>query len=154
MMGMPPMGGMPAGAPMGGPPAPTGPPPIAGPLDSIGEIVYDSNVDKYIAENTNEDEGEIALSIWEDYGGNPDGTADPHKIGKRTKKDTNRPPDVVAKEVLDTDERKWERLENGKNISEITSLEELSSIMKSMIFSTVKKYSTPPPPPPGAAPPM
>ena len=163
-MGMDPMGGMmpPAGAPMGmppmpaGAPPPTGPPPIAGPLDSIGEIVYDSNLDKYIAENSNEDDQELALSIWTDYGGNPDGTAAPEKKGRRTEDDASRPIEAVMQEIKDTSDRKWERLEEGKTIDTITSFEELVSIMKSMIFGTVKRYSTPPAPPPGAggAPPM
>ena len=151
---MPPMGAAPMGMPPG-PPPPTGPPPIAGPIDSIGEIVYDANLDKYIAEHTDEDENEIALSIWEDYGGNQDGTVDPDKKGRRSDADANRPPEAVQQEIKDTADRKWERLEDGKTVADITSLEELIGIMKTMIFGTVKKYSTPPAPPPGAgAPPM
>lgn len=157
--GMDPMGGMPppmGAAPMGMPPAPapTGPPPIAGPIDSIGEIVYDANLDKYIAEHTDEDENELALSIWLGYGGNEDGTCDPKKVGRRDESDADRPPEAVQQEIKDTDDRKWERLEEGKTIADITSLDEVVAIMKTMVFGTVKRYSTPPPPPPGAAPPM
>lgn len=149
---MPPMGGDlmgGLGAPPGPPGAPGDPatserPEISGPLKSIGEILYDFNTEEYIALHPDQDEKEIAMQIWEDYGGDSKGIdGDPNKTGERTEKDIQKTPEEAKKERLETEDKKWERLEIGKNISNFTNLGELVGLMESMIFGMIKKYKAP-----------
>lgn len=150
---MPPLGGDPMGglgAPPGGEMGPPGDPTtserpeISGPLKSIGEVLYDFNTEEYIALHPDKTEEEIAMQIWEDYGGSPNGIdGDPNKTGNRTEKDLQKSPEETKKERLETEDSKWERLEKGKNISDFTSLGELSGLMESMVFGMIKKYKAP-----------
>jgi len=155
MGGMPPMGdpmggGMP---PMGGaPPGPPPPPPrpaIPGPLKSVGEILYDFNIEEYIALHPDKDDEEIAADVWEAYGGMPNGVADLNKVGQRTSKDAQRPPEDVDADNKNTEDTKWVRLLAGDNISDTTSIDEIIGLMKSMTYGTIKKFRTPPAPPGG-----
>ncbi len=124
MGGMPPapMGAMPMGAPpMGGDPAMD--PPIPGPLESIGEIIYDFDLDKFIAAHGDQEEDELAKAVWEAYGGLPNGKADPSKTGSRDQNSSQRDPSIVAQEVQSTMNQKWMRLPRGKTIADVTSLD-------------------------------
>ncbi len=150
---MPPLGGGPLGmegAPPGGEMGPPGDPTtserpeISGPLKSIGEILYDFNTEEYIALHPDKTEEDIAMQIWTDYGGDIDGVgAESGKTGSRTEKDLKKSPEETKKERLETEDSKWERLEKGKNISEFTSLGELTGLMESMVFGMIKKYKAP-----------
>lgn len=158
-MGPDPMGGM-GGPPMGGPPgAPGAPgeaekPSIAGPLSSIGEILYDFDIEKFIAMHPAKTQEELAEDVWEAYGGNSDDTVDADKVGERSEKDSQRPPEEVTKEVENTEETKWKRLPIGKTIADITSVAEIKSLMNSLIFGTIKMFKTPAAPPGGGMPPL
>lgn len=147
-----PMGGM--GAPPGGAPPGTDRPSISGPLKSIGEILYDFNAEEYIALHPTENDDKIAVSIWEAYGGNADGSVDVGKIGERKEKDEQKLPEESQKELEDTEERKWERLPSGKNIGDVTSLDEIMGLVSSLAYGTIKKFRNPPAPAGGGMPPM
>lgn len=136
------MGGIPSESMPPGIPAPEKPQ-ISGPLNSVGEILYDFNTEEYIVLHPNKDEETIAQDIWEAYGGNPDGSVDKNKTGKRTKESTNNPPEIAQKEREETEEKKWERLPINKNISDITSFDELIGLIKSLTYGTIKKYKAP-----------
>lgn len=146
-------GGMP---PMGGPPPEDagGKPPISGPLDSIGKILYDYDVEKEIASNPNRSEEELATAIWTEYGGSEDGGVIEGQIGTRDDSDEEKDPEQAKQDNLDTDDRKWVRLPRGKNISDITSIEELRGMMKDLVYGTIKKFKAPAAPPGGAPPGM
>jgi len=148
MGGMPPMGGAPMGAP-GAPPGAPPPPPrpaIPGPLKSVGEILYDFNVEEYIALHPDKDDEGTAADVWEAYGGQSNGMADPTKVGQRTVEDAQRPPEQVDADNKITDDTKWVRLLDGKNIGDITSIDEIIGLMKSLTYGTIKKFKAPAPP--------
>lgn len=160
---MDPMGGMPpmGGDPMGGMPPPPGAPPpggpqppdrqpIVGPLDSIGKVLYDCNIEKEIAANPNRSEEEIAEMVWTQYGGSEDGGVVKGKVGQRDESDAEKTPDQVAEDNKKSEDQKWVRLPRGKNIADITSLEELTGMMKDLTYGTMKKFKAPAAPPGGA----
>ena len=147
MGGMPPMGGVPMGAPGAPPGAPPPPrPAIPGPLKSVGEILYDFNVEEYIALHPDKDDEDTAADVWEAYGGQPNGMADPTKVGQRTEEDAQRPPEQVDADNKITDDTKWVRLLADKNIGDITSIDEIIGLMKSLTYGTIKKFKAPAPP--------
>lgn len=157
MGGAPPMGAAPMGAPPGPPPPPPGKEPILGPLKGVGDLLRDAGIEQLIASNPDEDEEGLALKIWTQYGGEPDGEVDPTKVGERKAGEPPPPPDAVDAELKDTDQERWRRLPDGKTIADITSLGDLAEIMRSVIFGAIKKLKTPPAPPggmPGMPPPM
>lgn len=143
---LPPMG-PPAG---GAPPENTQPRPIiSGPLKSIGEILYDFNIEKYIALHPDKESAEIANDVWEAYGGESGGASKRNKTGKRKEEDAQNPPEVSQKEIEDTEDSKWERLLLGQDISDITSLDEITGLMKSLEYGMIKKFKAAPAAPPG-----
>lgn len=151
------------GAPMGGPPMPPpepGPPPkpvVAGPLSDVGDLFLDFDITSFIATHPNEGPDDVALSIWEKYGGNSDWTADRTKTGRRTEKDAERPAEQVRAANEKDEDARWERLPAGKTIGDVVTPSELASNMGDVIYGVVKQLSAPPAPagsPGGGMPPM
>jgi hypothetical protein len=157
---IPPMGGgLPMDPGMGMPtdpmaaPAPTGDrQEIIGPINSIAQVFYDYDVAKYIQNNLHLNEKDLASKIWSEYGGNPDGTSDESKSGKRTDNNLKLSPEDANKEREQTKNSKWERLEENKTIEDIISLSELGNIVKGLIYGVVMKSSAQAAAPPGGAP--
>ena len=135
------MGGMPMGGPMpmGGEETI-----IKGPIESVGAILHDFDIENYIARNPEKDESEIAAEIWEAYGGDWDGSVPRDKKGRRTEEDNQRTIEEVKQERSENEDKKWERLKDGLDIGEITSLEELVGLVKSLIYGTIQKYKNKP----------
>ena len=126
---------------------------IPGPLDSIEKILVDSKIEDRIADVDSPEN--IALQIWEDYGGKVTGGVHNYAIGTRRPKDSDRPMEEVKKENEANEDKKWERLPIGEKISDVTSIEELSDSIKKSMLSLVKKVkgkSAPPSGPSGGMP--
>jgi hypothetical protein len=145
-MGMPPLGGPPMGGmptmPAAAPGAPTDPEreEIGSPLDTLGKILYDVDAPTLIMQMAGTDSEDIASHIWELYGGNNKGGVDKSKIGAREPK-SDVDPKVEKAEQKATEESRWLRLPKGKRINEITTLEELNSVIKGLVLNTVKNES-------------
>jgi len=144
-------GGMPLPPGPGGAPAK---PVIAGPLKSVGEILFDFGIEEYIVLHPDKNSEEIARDIWEAYGGSQDGVSQSDKLGERGENSSQNPPEVAQKEKEFTEDTKWKRLPAGKSIGDITSIDEIIGLMKSFEYGTIKKFKAPPPAPPGVMPPM
>jgi hypothetical protein len=143
---------------MGGPP-PAGPstverPKIAGPLKSVGEILYDFNIEEYIALHPDQSEEDMSEEVWQEYGGDSNENIKSDKEGERDEESATRTPEEINSEIERTEESKWERLPIGKTIDDITSLEEVIGLMKSLTYGTVKKFKSPAAPAGGGMPPM
>ena len=158
-MGMPPLGAPPMGAPPVMPTAAPGAPvdpereEIGSPLDTLGKILYDVDAPTLIMQMTGSSPEEVAESIWEMYGGEKTGGVDKEKIGARTPR-TDVEPEEEKKEQKATENARWRRLPQGKNIGNITTLEELVSTMKGLVMNTIKNESKKGQGGPGGAPPM
>jgi hypothetical protein len=125
---------------------------IGAPLDTVFKILYDADImDKVQGSGKNSDE--LALEIWEMYGGTPTGGVDPEKIGHRSDKQ-NVNPESEQNEEEATDKTRWRRLPMGDNLGDITTLHELKESIEG-ISSGLKKPKNPGGPGgPGGAPPM
>jgi hypothetical protein len=144
MGGAPPMD--PMGMGMGGPPAmpmaapgapPTSREEIGSPLDSLGKILYDVDITTLLLSKIGDSAEDTALYIWLMYGGNEHGGAIRDRIGKRTKKkDVTKEQEEAEQER--TEDSRWERLSDGKKITEITSLDEMTEEVKGIAASAVK----------------
>jgi len=146
------MGGM--GATPPAEPATTERPKIAGPLKSVGEILYDFNIEEYIALHPDQSEEDMSEKVWEEYGGNHNENIKSDKEGERDEKSQNRTPEEVNSEIEKTYDSKWKRLPIGKTIDDITSLDEIVGLMKSLTYGTVKKFKSPAAPAGGGMPPL
>lgn len=129
--------------PMSAPAPPPGPPPrdqIQGPLDSLAKILYDDDITDLISNAAGKDANELALQIWQDYGGNEKGSVDNGKTGTRSGEEDGEGPDTPDADKLRhaTKDEKWKRLPQGKTIADITSLDELSKIMSGLILGATK----------------
>jgi hypothetical protein len=110
---------------------------IGSPLDTLGQVLYDVDAPSLIAQMTGSSPDEIALYIWETYGGNKMGGADKDKIGARLPKSDVEPEQEEAEQKA-TENSRWRRLPQGKRISDITTLDELISTMKGLMINAVK----------------
>jgi hypothetical protein len=149
-LGTPPMdpmtGGMGAMPPMGGPPtmpmaAPGAPPAkreeIGSPLDSLGKILYDIDIVALLISKLGEDTDDTARYVWTLYGGNDTGGVVKGRFGKRVKqKDVD--PEKEKEEQERTEDSRWERLPEGKYISDLTDLDEIVKEVKGIAASAVK----------------
>jgi len=129
-------------------PAPIAPPQTVGyggiqeeqvdtkPINTLGELLFDADVTEIIENNTS-DPTEIAEAIWVQYGGLPNGRVDERKTGAVIHKKSSQR--AIDQEKKKTENKKWKRLPKGKNIGDITSLEQLNKIMPGFILSTIKK---------------
>ena len=144
MGGAPPMDPMAMG--MGGPPAmpmaapgapPTSREEIGSPLDSLGKILYDVDITTLLLSKIGDAADDTGLYVWLMYGGNEHGGAIRDRIGKRTKKkDVTKEQEEAEQER--TEDSRWERLSDGKKITEITSLDEMTEEVKGIAASAVK----------------
>lgn len=137
-------GGMPAGAPT----APAIEEPIRGPLENTGQIFKDARIEERLKtqfssseneETTSEDR--IGEKIWIEYGGNDLKGVIESRRGKR--KDNVL---VDDEEIKRTENCKWERLPEGKNLSDLgMRLEEFQDFAKSISLSMamMKKKEAP-----------
>ena len=143
--------GDPLGALLGGPPMPAAGAPqpqqeqqslIGGPIDNMAKLVSDADVETMIKTESNLSEEEIALKVWEKYGGEPDGKVNPMKVGNRSEQDENRSFEQIDKEkkFQDENEEAFKRLPKGKTLLDMDiTLEDLTQSIKSMPFSIVQK---------------
>ena len=139
-MGMDPMMGM-GGAPtatMSAPGAPGGQrEEIGSPLNELGKILYDIDIQTIIFDKLGESAEDIALYVWTTYGGEETGTVNDLHIGKRIpRKDVS--PEDEEKEQKRTEDSRWERLPKDQTIGDITSLEELSDTIKGIALNVAK----------------
>jgi len=133
MMGM----GMPA-SPMAMP----GPPPapasaqkqIKVPLANLGLILADTEIEKKLLEQLEDDEQGIANKVWIQYGGEEDGGVSQSKRGKR--KDFE---EATEDEIKATDKTRWERLPEGQNLLDLEiSLDDFANAIKFLSFGFAK----------------
>ena len=138
---MPPMDPMAAmampAAPMAMPaPAPpaSGQKNITVPLANLGLILADSEIEKRLLEQLEDDEQGIANDVWIQYGGTEDGGVDVEKRGKRTDS-----VEVTEEEVKATDKTRWERLPEGQNLNDLEiSLDDMANAVKFLSFGFAK----------------
>jgi len=139
-MGMPPMGGPPT-APMAAPgaaPAATTREEIGSPLRELGQILYDVDIETLLSQKIGSETSEVAQDIWVMYGGNIIGGIEEEKTGKRIdKKDVS--PENEESEQEKTEDSRWERLPEGQNISDITSLDELEATVQGIAADLAAK---------------
>lgn len=136
-LGMP---GMDAGAPPPAEPAGDPHPIIPGPLDSVEKIILDAKIFNRLADS--DDLENIALEIWEEYGGKKNGGVYENKRGKRKEKDGERDAEEVKEELKMNEDKKWERLSEAKEfntINKVTSIEGLMDSIKKVSLSHIKK---------------
>jgi len=129
--------GMPA-APMampGPPPAPpSGQKQIKVPLANLGLILADSEIEKRLLEELEDNEQGIANKVWIQYGGTEDGGVDEEKRGKR--KDS---AEATEEEIKATDKTRWERLPEGQNLNDLEiSLDDMANAVKFLSFGFAK----------------
>lgn len=145
-MGMPPMPGAPAPAGPGGPVDTTSAQGVPYPLENLGMILKDAELQKKLSEmlsssanvNTTSEE-EIANIIWQMYGGNKLGGVDASKIGERIPE-----KEVDDKEVKATDKSRWKRLPSGKTLSTLEipiTLKNVEDAVKAISFGISKAKS-------------
>jgi hypothetical protein len=143
---------------MGGPPPPPVEEPVVpGPLDSIDKILLDSDaMDKL---KSPQDVKSIAIEIWEQYGGLPNGDVNRGAVGRRRDTDEERQAEEVKQANEANKNRRWERLPVGQTISDVVgSLDDFVEDIKKIIPSVVKEMkggdAAPPGGMPGGMPPM
>ena len=136
---MDPMGGM--GMPAM-PMAMPGPPPapnsaqkqITVPLSNLGLILADSEIEKRLLEELEDNEQGIANKVWIQYGGTEDGGVDEEKRGKRKDSEQATPEEMKA-----TDKTRWERLPEGQNLNDLEiSLDDMANAIKFLSFGFAK----------------
>jgi hypothetical protein len=139
-MGMPPMGGPPT-APMAAPgaaPAATTREEIGSPLRELGQILYDVDIETLLSQKIGSETSKVAQDIWVMYGGNIIGGIEEEKTGKRIdKQDVS--PENEESEQEKTEDSRWERLPEGQNISDITSLDELEATVQGIAADLAAK---------------
>jgi len=129
-MGMP---AMPMAMPAAGP-APSGQKNITVPLANLGLILADSEIEKRLLEQLEDNEQGIANEVWIQYGGTEDGGVDVEKRGKR--KDSK---EATPEEVKATDKTRWERLPEGQNLNDLEiSLDDMANAVKFLSFGFAK----------------
>jgi hypothetical protein len=145
-MGMDPMmGGM--GGAMGGPPTlPTAMPGATGanreeigsPLDKLGKILYDVDINSLLLTQLGDDVEDTALTVWTLYGGDEKGVGVVEgRTGKRIKR-KNVSKEEEEAEQKRTEDKRWERLPAGMSIDDITSLDKLVAQIRGIASSAVK----------------
>lgn len=138
------------GAPPGGPPGGAAPPEptykvIHSPLDSLGKILADLDLQTYLQNNFGTDPVELAQDIWEMYGGSSN-DLEKGKPGKRKENPASSDPIELDKihddEYNATRNSRWERLPEGVSIDEITNTDALAKTIYDG-FITMKKMKAP-----------
>lgn len=139
-LGMPGLGGL--GSP---PPAtPTAMPGeskkvIKQPLDNLGLILADADIEKMLMEYLGSDEREIANEIWEMYGGADDSDVKPGLVGKRIANE-----EASEDEIKSTQDTRWERLPKGKTLLTLNppvTLDKVHNAVRYLSFGFAKNKS-------------
>lgn len=145
-LGAPPMPGGPAGSPAGGATDTTSVQGVPYPLENLGMILKDAELQKKLSEilsstsnvgSTSEEE--IANYIWKMYGGNKLGGVDDWKKGERK-------PDEQAsdEEMKATRDERWKRLPEGKTLETLeipVTLDNIMQAVKAISFGISKAKS-------------
>lgn len=116
---------------------------IPGPLDSAEKIIVDSDVRMRLMDADNLED--IALKIWEDYGGKRSGGAYRNKRGKRTEAHEDRERDDVLQDIeggKEPTDQRWLRLPKGDTIADITSMQGLFNALEMMVQGVLKTLPT------------
>ena len=135
---MDPMAGMampaaPMAMPAPAPPA-SGQKNITVPLANLGLILADSEIEKRLLEQLEDNEQGIANDVWMQYGGTEDGGVDKEKRGKRKES-----VEVTEEEVKATDKTRWERLPDGQNLNDLEiTLDDMANAVKFLSFGFAK----------------
>lgn len=140
MMGDPLAGGMgmPA-SPMAMPGSPPAAPnssqkQILVPLENLGLILADAEIEKKLLEQLEDNEQDIANDVWTMYGGEEDGGVDPEKRGKRKYDE-----DASEEEIKATNKTRWERLPEGQNLLDLEiTLDDFANAVKFLSFGFAK----------------
>lgn len=136
-LGMPPGLGAPPAVPAAAPGAPSSDrEEIGSPLDTLGKILYDVDVTTFVMDHMDKEPAEIALAIWELYGGDKMGGVMKERKGERVEKKDVKPEEEKAEQKR-TEKTRWKRLPEGQTIADITSLEEMASILKGLTLNLV-----------------
>ena len=146
MGGMPPVGMDPMGG-MGAPPTlPTAMPGAVGaqreeigsPLDKLGKILYDVDINSLLLTQIGDDIEDTALTVWTLYGGDEEGVdVVEGRVGKRINR-KNVSKEEEEQEQKATEDKRWERLPDGKSIADITTLDKLVAQIRGIAASAVK----------------
>jgi hypothetical protein len=129
-MGMP---AMPMAMPAPAAPA-SGQKNITVPLANLGLILADSEIEKRLLEQLEDNEQGIANEVWIQYGGTEDGGVDKEKRGKR--KDSE---EATEQEIKSTDKTRWERLPDGQNLNDLEiTLDDMANAVKFLSFGFAK----------------
>ena len=134
-LGMPPMGAPPA-APTSGSPFSVSTP-ILYPLDNLGAILSDAPIGLLIKNNLSESDVKLANKIWQLYGGDEFGGVYPGHVGKR-----NTGEEVDQSELERTENRRWERLPEGKKLTDITNLNDFVLAVRNFSLGITKQESS------------
>lgn len=155
---------MPMGDPMAGlgappPVAPTAGPGMAGgnaekiiriPLNNLGLILADAQIEKKLMEDFEDNELDLANEIWIQYGGQENGGVVDSRVGKR--KDGQ---EVDDSEIERTEKSRWERLPEGQNLDDIdVELSDFANAIKYLSFGFSKNKAKEQPAPGGGMPGM
>lgn len=144
--GMPPMPGAPAAGAPGGAVDTTTAQGVPYPLENLGMILKDAELQKKLSEILSSSsnigttsEEEIANHIWKMYGGNKLGGVDDWKKGERK-------IDVQAddEEIKNTRDTRWKRLPEGKTLDTLeipVTLENIMQAVKAISFGISKAKS-------------
>lgn len=145
-MGAPPTG-MPPVMP-GQPPAPTAPMAdeaqqehLPGPLDGVAKVLFDADIIQLVESSADKTPEELAMQIWTDYGGNPDGSTNKEHVGTRTLKDNKLSPEEAEEAYDNSAHVKWIRLPQGKTIGDISTIDQLTNTIRGVISGTTKNMA-------------
>lgn len=106
---------------------------ITVPLENLGLILADAEIEKKLLEQLENNEQGIANDVWLQYGGEEDGGVNSEKRGKRTDEE------ATEEEIKATDKTRWERLPVGQNLLDLEiSLDDFANAVKFLSFGFAK----------------
>ena len=146
------LGGIPPVSPMAGPGMAGGNAEkvIRIPLDNLGLILADAQIEKKLMEDFENNELELANEIWMMYGGTENGGVRESRTGKR--KDDQQ---VDDEEIKNTEKSRWERLPEGQNLDDLEiELSDFANAIKYLSFGFAKNKAKEQPAPGGGMPGM
>lgn len=107
------------------------------PLENLGLILADAEIDKKLMESMENSELELANEVWMDYGGTENGGVDKSKRGER--KDGEEASDD---EIKNTNKTRWKRLPDGQNLLDLEiTLDDFANAIKFLSFGLAKSKS-------------
>lgn len=110
---------------------------IKAPLENLGLILADVEIEKKLMESMEDNELEIANKIWVDYGGTEDGGVDKEKRGERKESE-----EASDEEIKNTNKTRWKRLPEGQNLLDLEiTLDDFANTIKFLSFGLAKSKS-------------